>query len=286
MEEWNRIMSIQITVEQGQRAPRHCALKSDQVATLGRHANNTIVLNDAHASRWHALIHSEGGRWFISPVGNPVNGTRVHGEAVTGQTELLDGHEILIGDTRLRAALERQAGGAASDPASTLLCPDELATMVSFLSRAVNATEHQGLIRLSLETVAHQTQASVTGYLSLEDEPQARVIYPEQEQVDVPLSGQLTRQALQSGRSVRAGGAVPASLPESLRGFSDALCVPVPATGDGVAECNFVGAIHLYRVGAHSASVTSGLAKWSPGRWPATWPRCGPAAVCRRRTPA
>src|SRR5579862_9677328 len=103
-------MGIHITVEEGHGSPKQCALKPDQVATLGRHANNTIVLNDAHASRWHALIHSEGGRWFISPVGNPVNGMRVNGEAVAGQTELLDGQEILVGDTKLRAALERQTG--------------------------------------------------------------------------------------------------------------------------------------------------------------------------------
>lgn len=242
-------MGIQITVDQGKGTPRQYLLKSDQVATLGRHANNTVVLDDEHASRWHALVHSENGRWFISPVGNPVNGTRVNGEAVLGQVELLDGHEILIGDTRLVIGLEQQASATPSDPNSTLLCPDELATMYSFLSRAVNTTDHQGLIRLALETVARQTQASVAGYLSLDEEPQARVIYPEQEQLDVPLSRKLTQQVLQSGRSVWAARSVPAALPESLRGYRDALCIPVPATGPTGTDNAFVGAMHLYKAG-------------------------------------
>lgn len=246
-------MGIHLTIENGRGRPLTYAVEADRIATLGRHANNTIVLNDEHASRWHALIYSEGGRWLLSHVGAPVNGTRVNGVLVQTQAELLHGHEITIGDTQLRVVLDRERSHVAPPILpmgnDTPLSADELAIMYTFLNLAVVECDHQALIRLTLETVARRTKAAVAGYLNLAPEPLAKIIYPEQEHVDVQLSRQLTRQVQHGGRSVWAAGPTPTTLSGSLYGYSDALCVPVRAavTGGGDSD-DYAGAIHLYRL--------------------------------------
>jgi serine/threonine protein kinase len=50
---------------------------SGLVTSLGRNADNTIVLQDAQVSRYHAVIRSQASAWFISDQGS-TNGTFVN----------------------------------------------------------------------------------------------------------------------------------------------------------------------------------------------------------------
>src|SRR6516165_4395955 len=88
-------MQASLVIEEGQGGPRVCPLPPDRTVTVGRHRNNLIVLHDEHASRWHAEVFQEDGRWFIRDFG-ALNVTRVNGEPIVRQAPLENGHVINI----------------------------------------------------------------------------------------------------------------------------------------------------------------------------------------------
>src|ERR1700736_1553837 len=108
-------MRASLVIEAGQGEPRVCPLPLDRTATLGRHRNNLIVLHDEHASRWHAEIFQEDGRWFIRDFG-ALNGTRVNGEPIVRQAPLESGNVIGIGKTTLRFNLDPVADAVPTTP--------------------------------------------------------------------------------------------------------------------------------------------------------------------------
>jgi len=67
---------------------------------LGRSADNDICLEDAKASRHHALIQHEGNSYVVSDLGSS-NGTLLNGERLQQPAILKDTDTIQIGDTRL-----------------------------------------------------------------------------------------------------------------------------------------------------------------------------------------
>ena len=87
-------MHARITLEAGDCLPAALDLAPDRPVTVGRGRDNAIVLRDSLASRLHAKIYCEGGRWFVRDFG--LNGTRVDGERITGGAELADGRLIRI----------------------------------------------------------------------------------------------------------------------------------------------------------------------------------------------
>ena len=65
--------------------------------TLGRGANNDVVLTDDLASRAHAVIQRRGGAFYIRDLGS-TNGTRrANGERITSAERLAQGETIVIG---------------------------------------------------------------------------------------------------------------------------------------------------------------------------------------------
>src|SRR5262249_48741744 len=98
-------MRALLTIEAGLGEPRVCTLVPERRVTLGRHRNNLVVLQDEHASRWHAEVFLENGRWFIRDFG-ALNGTRVNGQAIAQQVALEHGQLINIGKTALRFTVE------------------------------------------------------------------------------------------------------------------------------------------------------------------------------------
>lgn len=108
-------MHARLTHESGDCHPASVDLSSGQPVTLGRSRDNTVVLRDELASRLHAKIYYEDGRWHIRDFG--LNGTRVDGVRVNGATELSDGKKIKIGEVVLRFTVEAKA------PASTKQVP-------------------------------------------------------------------------------------------------------------------------------------------------------------------
>jgi pSer/pThr/pTyr-binding forkhead associated (FHA) protein len=82
-----------------------------QVILLGREANCDIVLADDEASRHHAELRWDHGRFHLVDRGS-LNGTRVNGQGILGQVLLRSGDIVEIGTTGYRFE-------AIAQPAST-----------------------------------------------------------------------------------------------------------------------------------------------------------------------
>jgi len=75
---------------------------SSGIVTLGRSADNVLVLSsDKEISRHHAIILLESGQFVVQDQ-NSLNGTYVNDELITAPHYLQHGDEILVGVTRLR----------------------------------------------------------------------------------------------------------------------------------------------------------------------------------------
>lgn len=68
-------------------------------AILGRQTSNSIPIQDSKASRQHSRIFSKNGLYYIEDLKSR-NGTLVNDEIITS-TQLFDGDEIQIGETKL-----------------------------------------------------------------------------------------------------------------------------------------------------------------------------------------
>ncbi|HYI61975.1 MAG TPA: DUF3662 and FHA domain-containing protein [Acidimicrobiales bacterium] len=71
----------------------------EEVVTIGRRADSTIVLSDPNVSRNHAEIRPAGTGWVLVDLGS-TNGSQVNGVRVSIQP-LDDGAEISFGNTRI-----------------------------------------------------------------------------------------------------------------------------------------------------------------------------------------
>jgi two-component system response regulator HydG len=276
-------MRARLTVETGECHPAALDLAPGQPVTLGRSRDNTFVLRDTMASRLHAKIYFEDGRWHVRDFG--LNGTRLDGQRITGGAELSDGRRIRIGEVVLKfttpilngsgdppSALTgspptlpaRRNGGeshqtkvhelpgqrrptdAPTEDAARLLRVDELTALCKFMASAVEARSPNDLIEQALRTILHQTTARLAGYLSFDpDDPTPKIVMPDAAAVDIPLSRRLTQQAYQSGKTVWLFPDLTASHAptDSLSSFADALCIPMKSAGESFA------ALHIYRSG-------------------------------------
>jgi adenylate cyclase len=68
--------------------------------SLGRSDSNQVVLKDNKVSRHHALIHAQGGEYWLVDFGS-TNGTLVNGRRVTLPTLLRNGDQLLVGEFAL-----------------------------------------------------------------------------------------------------------------------------------------------------------------------------------------
>jgi Nif-specific regulatory protein len=266
-------MRARLTVESGIALPRVCELDDEAVVHLGRNKDNTIVLQDRHASRWHARVYASNGLWYICDL-ETTNGTCVNGAPAQQDKPLTDGQVVAIGDTRLRFNIEpdvhadlqtltptegvhglRAAAGERPDSGDvTILEADELTALFRFMNDSLGVTTPNELVRLALQAVVQHTGADLAGFLSLDaDNPELKVVLPTQAAVDPQLSHHLTQQVLREGRSVWLSCPPRAGSPQSdsLSNFKDAVCVPLHAPLAGIdpglpAEAP-LGALHVYR---------------------------------------
>ena len=256
-------MPAQLSVEAGAAQPPVVNLSGEGPVSLGRNRGNTVVLNDQHASRFHAELFFVDGAWYLRDCGT-TNGTRLNGERLRQEAALADGHEIAIGDVRFRFRTESGKGSTAempilaSDPPTadlhtTLLQADEMTALLEFAATAGGETTTHDVVHRALALTRSHTRASVCGFLSFDaEDPLPKVVLPADAKVDTHLSRQLTQQALAEGRSVWLAAPTGPSLEtESLMGFQDALCVPLrrarPAgAGRSAAEAP-LGALHIYK---------------------------------------
>jgi len=73
-------------------------LHAGQITTIGRATTNRLVIPDEICSRNHCEIFFDGGVWKLRDLGSR-NGTRVHGEPISGDMQLTEGRQFQIGNT-------------------------------------------------------------------------------------------------------------------------------------------------------------------------------------------
>jgi pSer/pThr/pTyr-binding forkhead associated (FHA) protein len=73
---------------------------ADEPITLGRAADNTIVLDDDYASGYHARLRPYEGRWLVEDLGS-TNGTYLDKQKVTAPTVVPLGVPVKVGKTLL-----------------------------------------------------------------------------------------------------------------------------------------------------------------------------------------
>src|SRR5262249_22724727 len=90
-------MRAVLSVESG---PTALDVPPGSPATLGRNRDNSLVIRDDLASRLHAKVYFQDGKWFVRDFG--LNGTRVNDIRVAGAVPLADGSVVQIGECRLK----------------------------------------------------------------------------------------------------------------------------------------------------------------------------------------
>jgi pSer/pThr/pTyr-binding forkhead associated (FHA) protein len=70
-------------------------------STMGRDAENSVVLGDQQISKQHAAITTHGGSYWIEDLESR-NGVYVNGKRVKERQQLSDGNLIKLGSTILR----------------------------------------------------------------------------------------------------------------------------------------------------------------------------------------
>ncbi|QDU22805.1 sigma 54-interacting transcriptional regulator [Urbifossiella limnaea] len=278
-------MRARLTSEAGDCLPASVDLSPGTTVTLGRSRDNTLVLRDELASRLHAKVYFEDGKWHVRDFG--LNGTRVEGQKITGAVEIADGEVIKIGEVVLRfTAGPRLAAKTQLKPAAPVTLPigratvgsyhgstkvhelpaertlpgdpppeesanrlrmDELTALCKFMTSAVEARTPHELIVMALRSILHQTTAKLAGYLSVDaDDPAPKVVLPETAAVDMPLSRRLTQQAHQTGRTVWLFPELTAAHPPTDSLSSFADAICIPLkTSSG----DSFAALHVYRSG-------------------------------------
>jgi len=81
------------------------------VTTIGRWDGSDIVIPDPEASRRHAQIRRDAGRYVLVDLGSK-NGTLVNGHPIAGATPLRDGDEIVIPPRFAFAFVDNEATAA------------------------------------------------------------------------------------------------------------------------------------------------------------------------------
>lgn len=278
-------MRARLTLESGDCIPPNLDLyPNGQPVTLGRSRDNTIVLRDELASRLHAKIYFEDGRWHVRDFG--LNGTRVDGTRVNGSAPLADGQRVKIGEVALKFVLEPKSALAAGSTAlpsapQTMRMPpgamenphkatkavempgdrlvttpapdsgsglrvDELTALCKFMSAAVEAKTPHDLVGFALRAILNQTTARIAGYLSFDpDDPGPKIVMPESAAIDVPLSRRLTAQAQKQNKTIWLFPALSAAHPPTDSLSAFADAVCVPLKSDSGPFAT----LHVYRTG-------------------------------------
>ncbi len=266
-------MRARLTLEAGAAEPSALDLSPDTTVSLGRNRTNTVLLQDAKASRFQAEIFFANGAWQVRNCSS-TNATRIDGERIFQVTRLRGGQVISVGSIRLRfelvpggvngsetrkssPLLEAPAVSALpSYPAGTRLDPGELNDLFQFMSESLAETTPHGLVGRALRTLRQQSQATVCGFLSFEaEDSELKVVLPAGAEVNVHLSMKLT-QKVRADRStvwLCDPAADDDSLDSaSLEAYTDAICVPL-RRNPGAEGCEAdsdhspLGALHAYQ---------------------------------------
>ena len=90
--------AAQLIIRSGPLEGTAFPIQTGQITTIGRATTNRLVIPDEICSRNHCEVFFEGGVWKLRDLGSR-NGTRVHGEPISGDLQLMEGRQFQIGST-------------------------------------------------------------------------------------------------------------------------------------------------------------------------------------------
>jgi hypothetical protein len=109
-------MPFELTIAEGKGRGQRFEFTAVDV-TIGRGAENDVVLYDAGVSRTHARIQQQGAEYFLLDNGS-ANGTELNGAVIRGAQPLRDGDRIRLGPILFR--FEKQALPAGSQASTRI----------------------------------------------------------------------------------------------------------------------------------------------------------------------
>jgi TolB protein len=114
-------LAPKLDVVKGENAGESFRVK--QNTKIGRERDNDIILLDLKASRHHAQITLEAGRWMLEDLGS-ANGTYLNDMAIISKSPLQSGDRIRFGETELLLTIPGDvAGKAAPLPGQSSIAP-------------------------------------------------------------------------------------------------------------------------------------------------------------------
>lgn len=93
-------------------------LHSGQVTSIGRATTNRLVIPDEICSRNHCEVFFDGGVWKLRDLGSR-NGTRVQGEPISGDMQLVEGRQFQIGNTFISFTTDTKSRSVGEDELRT-----------------------------------------------------------------------------------------------------------------------------------------------------------------------
>ncbi len=96
-------LALVLLIERGPNAGERIPIK--EPITVGRQADNTLVIADDSLSRHHARFAFQGNALIVTDLGS-ANGTRVNGQPITGSQPLAPNDLVEFGGTALRVHVE------------------------------------------------------------------------------------------------------------------------------------------------------------------------------------
>ena len=253
-----------LTIKTGDRSGTNFMLDPTVENRIGRGADCEVVLVDPICSRVHARLIRKPDGWWLQDAGSR-NGSFVNDESVD-LVKLSEGNELKFGSTSLvfhrtdepptritstdsktlqtivkeTAINPRESGHIVLSAIERGEFAPDLAVLYQLSLKLLGFDDSMEGIRESIELLHERTNATYVGFMWVDDEKQLRpmLVLPENAP-QISLSESLTNVVCQHARAVWVSDS--SSEPsQSLRPYSDAMCVPL--VRDGAT----VGAIHLY----------------------------------------
>jgi general secretion pathway protein E len=126
--------------------------------TVGRHADNKLVISDHMASRFHCVIEPKAGGWVVRDL-NSSNGTLLDGKRVT-TAALRPGQVVLIGNTALSIV----------DPAKKRAAAVEEVEQLDELEEVEELTEDDVVVEETADASGDTQSKPFGGYVRRDDD--------------------------------------------------------------------------------------------------------------------
>src|SRR5438477_100501 len=114
-------MPFDLTIAEGKGRGQRFSFDAADV-TIGRGAENDVVLYDPGVSRTHARIQQQGADYMLLDNGS-ANGTELNSAVIPGPTRLRDGDRIRLGPILFRFDSRLAAAAPASDSTRITAAP-------------------------------------------------------------------------------------------------------------------------------------------------------------------